>query len=188
MAINWGRGEKPSKADVPRKPRGSERAGHAHENAVITVLLIFIAVTSVIGFAALDAKTTGTAAASLSAAGTAMFATAVAMLVSVGLWLFLDLRTPLLLVAGGSAIMYLVLALASPVFLILVPMALFGFWTALSAIDRHPIDRWTAVVLAVLLSLALGRIGLLLFVPVALGAAFVPMFDFGAEPTPDAQE
>ncbi len=179
MTLKWGREEKPSQADGPRKLRGSERPGHSHENVVITAVLIFVAAVAVLAVGTWGARPAGGSTADLSAAGTLLFATAVAMLLSMGLWLFLDLRTPILIVAGASSVGMLVLGLASPVFIVLLPTALAGVWAGLSALGRHPRDRWTAVVIAVVLSLILGRVGTLLFAPVAIAAALIPMLEFG---------
>ena len=180
MTLKWGRGEeKPSPADRPRKPRGSERPGHARENLVITAILIFVAAMAVLAVGTWGTTPPADSTVDLKAAGTLLFGTAVAMLVSMGLWLFLDLRTPILIVAGASSIGMLVLGLASPVFLVLLPTALAGVWAGLSALGRHPRDRWTAVAIAVVLSLLLGKVGTLLFAPVAIAAALIPMLDLG---------
>jgi hypothetical protein len=113
-----------------------------------------------------------------------LFALDAAMVVSIGLWLFLDLRTPILLVSGASSVAMIVVGLASPVFLLLLPTALCGVWAGLSGLHLHRRDRWAAVVIAVVLALALGTIGMLLFAPVALAAALVPELDFGDRETP----
>jgi hypothetical protein len=187
MTLKWGREPTPSQADLPRKPRGSERPGHAHEQLILTVTLIFIAAAGILGFAswsANSAELSSTDAQALQNAGVLIFGTAGLMIVSLGLWLFLDLRTPILLVAGPSLVAMIVLGFSAPVFWLVAPTAAVAFWAGLSALDRHPVDRWTAVVLSVLLAFALGSTGMLLFVPVALFAALVPMLDFG-EPVGD---
>lgn len=191
MALKWGRDTEPSKADSPRKPRGSERPGHAHEQLILTVTLIFIAAAGVLGFATWNvnsADVSSTDAQALHDAGVLIFGTAGLMIASLGLWLFLDLRTPILLVAGASLVAMIFLGFAAPVFWLVAPTAAVAFWAGLSALDRHPIDRWTAVAIAVLLALALGSTGLLLFVPVALFAALVPMLEFGEPEASDEDD
>ena len=171
MALKWGRDTEPSDPDLPRKPRGSERPGHTHEQLILTVTLIFIAAAGVLGFATWNvnsADVSSTDAQALHNAGVLIFGTAGLMIVSLGLWLFLDLRTPILLVAGASLVAMILLGFAAPVFWLVAPTAAVAFWAG-----------WTAVVIAVLLALALGSTGLLLFVPVALFAALVPMLQFG---------
>jgi hypothetical protein len=182
LGLNWGKDARPSKADLPRKPRGSERPGHAHEQLVLTVTLIFIAAAGVLGFASWSVNDADISSADIQAlkdAGVLIFGTAGAMLVSLGLWLFLDLRTPMLLISGGATVAMLVLGFSAPVFWLVAPTAMVAFWAGLSALDRHPVDRWTAVALAVVLALVLGSTGLLLFAPVALFVALVPMLEFG---------
>jgi hypothetical protein len=190
LALNWGKEPKPSKADLPRRPRGSERPGHAHEQLILTVTLIFIAAAGVLGFAswsANSAEVSSTDAQALQNAGILIFATAGLMIVSLGLWLFLDLRTPILLVAGASLVAMVVLGFSAPIFWLIAPTAAVAFWAGLSALDRHPVDRWTAVVLAGILALVLGSTGMLLFLPVALFAALVPMLEFGEPEGDDGQ-
>lgn len=181
MAMKWGReaGAESADADRPRKPRGSQRPGHSRENLVMTALLLFVAATGALGFATWSVKVPGADPGSIAAAGNLMFIVAAGMLVSVGLWLFLDLRTPLLIVSGGSSVLMIVAGLVSPIFLVILPTALIGFWAGMSALGSHPRDRWATVIAAAVLSVTLGRYGILLFAPVALAAALVPMLDFG---------
>jgi hypothetical protein len=182
LALNWGKESKPSQADRPRKPRGSERPGHAHEQLVLTITLIFIAALAVLGFASWNVDTAEVSASDARAlhdAGALLFGTVGLMIVSVGLWLFLDLRTRILLVGGASSVAMIVLGFSAPIFWLVTPTAVAAFWAGLSAVDKHPVDRWTAVVVAALLGVALGSTGLLLLAPVALFVAFVPMLEFG---------
>ena len=182
--MKWGR-DAGSKVESPddalRKPRGSQRPGHSRENLVMTALLLFVAATGALGFATWSVKVPGADPGSIAAAGNLMFIVAAGMLVSVGLWLFLDLRTPLLIVSGGSSIFMIVAGIASPIFLVILPTALVGFWAGMSKLGLHSRDRWATVIVAVVLSILLGRYGILLFAPVALAAALVPMLQFGED-------
>jgi hypothetical protein len=182
VTLKWGKDAQRSKADLPRKPRGGERPGHAHEQVLLTGVVILIGAFGVLGFASwnVDAAdvTVGDASA-LGKAGLLIFGTAALLVVSLGLWLFLDIRTPLLLIGGATSVVMVVVGLQAPVFWLLAPFAFCGFWAGLSALEKHPRDRWTAVVVAMVLSIGLGRIGALVFAPVALAATFVPMLEFG---------
>lgn len=191
MALNWGKEPKPSQADLPRKLRGSERPGHAHEGLIVTATLALVAALGVLGFASWNIDVTdvgATDAQALGNAGTVLFATAGATLVALGLWLFLDLRTPLLLVGGGSTVAMVLGGFVSPIFWLVAPAAFAGFWGGLSALEKHPRDRWLAVALAALLGLALGRVGLLVLAPVALAAALVPELEFGERKEPSGDD
>jgi len=179
--MKWGQDAKPSKADQPRKLRGGERPGHSHEQLVITVLLIYMALLGVVGFGAWVYKTHVAADSNLGTAGELFFIMAGLSLVATGLWLFFDLRTPILLVNGASAVAMLVLALDAPVFVAMLVTSLFGVYAGLDRLDLHPKDRWTCVVLALVIGLALGQLGLALFIPVAIAAGIVPEFDFGRQ-------
>lgn len=182
MGIEWGRGTAPGEADKPRKPRGSERPGHAHEGLAMTGMFIFMVAAVILGVAAWSYQPGDVAAADaadLTAAGVLLFGAAALMLVSLGLWLLLDLRTPILLVGGASTMTMVLAGFASPVFWLLAPTAFAAVWAGLSALGRHPVDRWTVVAVALLLGVALGSIGLVLLAPVALAAALVPLLQFG---------
>src|SRR5512142_721204 len=101
MTLKWGKDAQPSKADQPRKPRGSERPGHSHEQVVITALLVYLALLCVIGFGAWVYRAPVGSEANLNTAGTLFFAIAAISLIATALWLLLDLRTPILLVNGA---------------------------------------------------------------------------------------
>ncbi len=179
MTIKWGKDAQPSKADQPRKPRGSERPGHSHEQVVITALLVYLALLCVIGFGAWVYRAPVGSEANLNTAGTLFFAIAAVSLIATALWLLLDLRTPILLGNGAGSVMMLVLGFSSPVFFVVFVTALFGVYAGLNRLELHPRDRWTCVVVSIVFAIALGQLGLLLFIPVAIAAGIVPEFDFG---------
>ncbi len=111
--------------------------------------------------------------------GDLLFVICLLSLVSAGFWLILDVRTPILLMSGPVIVGLVLGSVGSLLIVVILPAALCFPWAGLSNLDRHKLDRWVAVIAAVVLSIALGSIGILFFSPVAIAAAFVPMMTFG---------
>lgn len=170
-------------ADKPRKLRGSERPGHEHENALVIGMLVAVAALAALAFAWWIApyEPGGGDGLTPEQLGVFLFAVAVLLLVAMALWLFFDFRTPILIMSGPIVVGLILGSAGSPLVLVILPGGLCFAWAGLAALDRHRIDRWVAVVVAVVLTIAFGSFGILAFSPVAIVAALVPMLRFGPE-------
>ncbi len=170
-------------ADKPRRLRGSERPGHEHENTLVIGMLVAVAALAALAFAWWVAPYQPGGGDGLTPEQLAvfLFAIAVLLLVAMALWLFFDFRTPILIMSGPIVVGLVLGSAGSPLVLVILPAGLCFAWAGLAALGRHPIDRWVAVVVAVVLTIAFGSFGILAFSPVAIVAALVPMLRFGPE-------